>query len=75
MNNAVIEKFGPDGIMIALPSVKKADGKKIRVEYDPTYRDITLTPPLRVGGSVAIRGLCEGVTDGDIVITGAWFLH
>jgi hypothetical protein len=75
ISKAVIEKFDADGIMIAVPSGKKANTKKIRVEYDPKYRDIPITPPFRVGGSVTIRGQCAGVTDDEIVITGGWFLH
>jgi hypothetical protein len=72
--NARIEKM-EDGVMIAVPAGSTTVKKKIRVKYDPSYNTVTLTPPLRVGGSVTIRGLCEGVTDDEIVITGAWFTH
>ncbi len=74
VKNAVIESFMADGVMIATVFGKKG-GKKIRVEYDPNYRAVTMTPPLRVGGSVTIRGVCEGVTGEEIVITDAWFTH
>lgn len=75
VKNARIEAFESDGVMIMGSSTKKGPGRKIRVLHDPSYRTLTFTPPLRVGGQITIRGLCEGVSGDQIVISGAWFTY
>ena len=66
-----------DGAVILVPFGKipggKAPAKKIRVEYDPSYK--ALFPKLRVGALVRMHGRCEGVSGGEIVIADAWFAN
>lgn len=76
VENAEVEKLPQDGTLIMVPFGRipgsKPPAKKIRVEYDPSYKP--LFKHLKEGGLNMVYGRCEGVSGGEIVIKDAWFL-
>jgi len=76
VENAEVEKLPQDGTLLMVPFGRipgsKPPAKKLRVEYDPSYKP--LFPQLKEGGLSTLYGRCEGVNGGEIVIKDAWFL-
>jgi hypothetical protein len=76
VENAEVEKMPQDGTLLMVPFARipgsKPPAKKLRVEYDPSYKP--LFPQLKEGGLATVYGRCEGGGAGEIVIKDAWFL-
>jgi hypothetical protein len=77
VDTAEVESSPQDGTLYLLPFSRipgsKPPAKKIRVEYNASYKP--LFPQLKPGVSNVVYGRCEGAVGNEIVIKDAWFMH
>jgi hypothetical protein len=74
VESAEVETMPKEGTVIMLPFSRipgSKVSKKIRVEYDPSYKP--LFPQLKEKGLAPFIGRCEGVSGGEIVFKDVWF--